>query len=147
MGKGEADSLYGARVAMRPWVRSRGEEASVVCPPPFVSVVCRGMSSTLLFAPSSSDMAVGWRLGWFWVFVCLFVSCCPSLSQLCTHAAIFSPLQFLCILLRGDICPGASTTCKGSQVPSHLEQRTLAAAAWPPTCPASPQTRKWLPMT
>lgn len=73
---GEADSLYGARVAMRPWVRSEARLRWFAHP--FVSVVCRGHEQGPAFAPSSSDMAVGWRSwGWFWVFVCLFVSCCP----------------------------------------------------------------------
>lgn len=57
------------------------------------------MSSTLLLLPVLQT----WQLGGGWVgfgflFVCLFLVV-PSLSQLCTHAAIFSPLQFLCILL------------------------------------------------
>ena len=72
---GQADSLYGARVAMCPWVRSEGRLKWFAHP--FGGGVCRGHEQYPAFAPSSSDTAVGWLLGCFVLFFGIFVSCCP----------------------------------------------------------------------
>ena len=50
----------------------------------------QGACTVPCFAPSSAEVAAG-LLG-------LFVSCCPEFAPT-VHAVIFSPLEFLCILL------------------------------------------------
>ena len=58
---------------------------------PFGGAECRGHAQCPAFAPSSSEVAVG-----FLVFLYLVVH---NLPQLDMHTVIFSPLWFLCILL------------------------------------------------
>ena len=40
-----------------------------------------------------------------------------NLPQLLMQAVIFSLLQFICILLLGEVCPGASIAAKGPRFP------------------------------
>ena len=72
---------------------SRGGAGGVTWARPFGSVVCRGHAQYPAFAPSSSEMAVGFC----WSF-CILSIICPNCT--CTQVLFFfSPLEFLCILL------------------------------------------------
>ena len=136
---GQADSLYGARVAMCPWVRSEGQLRWFAHP--FGGVVCRGHEQYPAFAPSSSDMAVGWLLGRF-VFGCFFWYFCFLLSLVypnCAHIQLFlAPYSFFVFCCRRRRLSRSKHCSEGSQVPYHLEQRTLAAAAWATHLPCQP---------
>ena len=52
------------------------------------------MGSTLLLPPALQK----WQLGGF-VLVLYFLYLVQNLPPFCTHAVVFSPLYFLCILL------------------------------------------------
>ena len=59
----------------------------------FGGIECRGHAQYRVFAPSSSEVAVGY----FWSF-CILSIICPNCT--CTQVLFFfSPLEFLCILL------------------------------------------------
>ena len=91
-----AGSLCGVRVGACPGVELEGWLRCFAHPSD--GVVCRGHAQYPTFAPSSSELAVGFFC------CCCFVSCVQNLPQLCMHAVIFSPLQFLSILLLKERC-------------------------------------------
>ena len=68
---------------------------SGVLPTPLGGDVCSGHVQYPAFAPGSLKVAVGFGFP----FSGLFLSFVQNLSQLHMHAVIFSPIQFLCILL------------------------------------------------
>ena len=94
----------------------------VVCSPLWWWCVQGGMRSTLLlllppwfcYRLFKSSSWVFWSFCIFWV---------QNLSQLCMHAVIFSPIQFLCILGLEKSCVWVQALqhcSKGSQVPACL---------------------------
>ena len=75
-----------------------------------------------VFAPGSSKLAVGF----FWS-LCIF---CPEFAPN-YHAVIFSPIQFLCILLLEERCVQVQALqhcSKGPQVPACL--KPSSAVVW-----------------
>ena len=72
-----------------------------------------------VFAPSSSEVAVGLFLVFLYPFVC-------NLPQLHRPTVIFSPLWFLCILLF-KMFVQVQRLQEGSQVPAYLSQRQTPA--------------------
>ena len=115
-GRGGGDvacSLHGVRVWVCPGVRPEGWLRCFTHP--LGSVVCRGHAQYPAFAPGSSKLAVG--------FFGLFVSFVQNLPQLRRNVVIFSPIQFLCILLLEERCVQVQVLqhySKGSQVPTCL---------------------------
>ena len=59
-----------------------------------------GRHRTLILAPCSSKVVVGF----FYLFVFLGPRICPSDTRSITHAVIFSPIQFLWVLLLEERC-------------------------------------------
>ena len=97
-------------------------------PTPSVVLCAEGIRSTLLcfrplgFAPGSSKVAVA--------FFGLFVSFVRNLPQLRMRAVIFSPIQFLCILLLQERCvqvQALQRCSKGAQVPTCLNSTSFKA--------------------
>ena len=64
--------------------------------------------------PTSVPCSLGAAVGFFGLFVCLLVLICP----ICTHAVIFSPTLFLCLLLLEEM--RAQALQQRSQAPAHL---------------------------
>ena len=79
-----------SRVGSEGWLRSFAH--------PSGRGVCRGHAQYPVFAPDTLSLLQTlqkWRLGFFGLFVSLGSRICPN----CMHTVIFSPVQFLCILL------------------------------------------------
>ena len=83
----------------------------MICPP-LGGAERRGHAQCPAFAPSSSEVAVG-----FLIFLYLVVH---NLPQLCMHAAIFSPFQFLCIFLLEEMF--VQVQALQQRVPGHRSQ-------------------------
>ena len=81
--------------------------------------VCRGHEPYPVFAPDSSNLAVG-----LFLFVCFFGPFVQNLPQPCKHAVTFGP-TFLVFCSSGEVCLGIALQQR-PQVPAHLR----------PACPA-----------
>ena len=106
-GEGGAYSLYGLNVGVCPAEGVRLEEGLRRFAHPFVVLSARHMCGTLFLLLALQK----WQFWWvfffvfffFLVFLYLFVQ---NLPQVHTRAVILSPILFLCILARREVCPG-----------------------------------------
>ena len=137
-GGGQACFLYGMRVGVCPGVRPEGRLRCFAHP--LGGVVCRGHVQYPAFAPGSSKVAVG--------FFGLFVSFGPEFAPTEHALVIFSPVQFLCILLLEEryvqvqvLQQSVQGPSKGSQVPACLT--TMMVCTKNVSCHLSEQRMLW----
>ena len=108
---GQACSLYEVRVGVCPGIMPEGWLRCFTHP--LGGVVCR----RLVQYPVLLQPLQKWQLGFFGL--CIFGV--QNLPQLCMHTLIFSPIQFLCILLLKERCVQVQALqhcSKGLQVPA-----------------------------
>ena len=115
---GQPCFLHRVRVRVCPGVRSEGRLRCFAHP--VGGVVCRGHAQYPAFAPYALfllQVLQKWQLGFFGLFVSFGSRICPNCTM---HTVIFSPMQFLCILLLEERCLGASTAALAAKGPrSH----------------------------
>ena len=102
--------LSDLRVRTGPAVKLAGWLGWSVHPPS--GAVGRDYAQYSAFAPNPSGVKAE--------FLVFFLCLVHNLPQLCMHTAIFSPLEFLCILLLEERFVQVQVLPKGAQVPGCL---------------------------